>query len=209
MTSIVNRYFIINKPYQMVSQFVSSEKVRLLGDLDFIFPEGTHAIGRLDKNSEGLLILTTDKRITKLLFESDAKHKRTYLVQAEKIMNEESLQLLRNGVAIRINNKPYTTLPCEVTVVQKPPDLFSHLREFKDYLPQTWLHITLAEGKFHQIKKMMAGLGHDCKRLIRIAIEDLKLGNLQPGEVQEMEAANFFKLLLIENEAENDSGLCL
>lgn len=208
MDPIVNRYFIINKPYQMVSQFISSEKVRLLGELDFIFPEGTHAIGRLDNNSEGLLILTTDKRITRLLFESDTRHKRTYLVQAEKIMGAESLQQLRNGVAIRINNKSYTTLPCEVTVVQKPPDLFSHLREFKNYLPQTWLHITLTEGKFHQIRKMLAGVGHDCKRLIRIAIENLELGNLQPGEVLEMQAANFFKLLLIENETENDTGGC-
>lgn len=195
-----SRYFIINKPYQMVSQFVSSEKVRLLGDLDFKFPEGTHAVGRLDNKSEGLLILTTDKRVTKLLFESKTKHKRTYLIQAEKIISNERLEQLRTGVVIRINHETYTTQPCEVTVVEKPTDLYSRLQEFKDYLPQTWLHVTLTEGKFHQIRKMFAGVGHDCKRLIRIAIEDLTLGNMQPGEVQEIEAADFFKLLKLEKE---------
>src|ERR1700712_248131 len=109
MNATNNRYFIINKPYQMVSQFISSEKVRLLGDLDFEFPEGTHAVGRLDNKSEGLWILTTNKRITKLLFESDTKHKRTYLIQAEKIMSEEQVQELRSGVTITINNETYTT----------------------------------------------------------------------------------------------------
>ena len=194
-----NRYFIINKPYQMVSQFTSSEKVRLLGELDFDFPAGTHAVGRLDNKSEGLLILTTNKRITKLLFEGDTKHKRTYLVQAEKVMNEETLQQLRNGVSIKINNETYTTQPCEVMVVQKPTNLFTHSRTFEDYLPQTWLHITLTEGKFHQIKKMLATVGHDCKRLIRIAIENLVLGNLRPGEVQEMPEEVFLKLLMLDN----------
>ena len=198
MTQTTNRYFIINKPYQMVSQFVSSEKVRLLGDLDFTFPEGTHAVGRLDNKSEGLLILTTDKRITKLLFESDAKHKRTYLVQAEKIMSEEALQKLRTGISIRINDETYITVPCQITVVQKPDNLFGRPRAFQDYLPQTWLHVTLTEGKFHQIKKMFANVGHHCKRLIRIAIEDLLLGDLQPGEVKEIPEATFFKLLMLE-----------
>src|ERR1700709_687484 len=102
MNAIDNRYFIINKPYLMVSQFISPEKVRLLCDLNFEFPVGTHAVGRLDNKSEGLLILTTNKRITKVLFESDVKHKRTYLIQAEKNIGDEQLQQLRNGVAIRI-----------------------------------------------------------------------------------------------------------
>jgi len=87
MTQHPNRYFIINKPYKMVSQFVSPDKVNLLGDIDFDWPEGTHAIGRLDNNSEGLLILTTNKRVTKLLFESDTPHKRTYLVHVEKLLH--------------------------------------------------------------------------------------------------------------------------
>ena len=75
-----NRYFIINKPYKMVSQFVSPDNVGLLTAINYNFPPGIHAIGRLDNHSEGLLILTTDKRITKLLFESKVPHKRTYLI---------------------------------------------------------------------------------------------------------------------------------
>ena len=81
---IVHRYFLVNKPLNMVSQFVSSHDVRLLTDLNFNFPEGTHAIGRLDQNSEGLLLLTTNKKITKLLFQGTVSHKRTYLVQVKK-----------------------------------------------------------------------------------------------------------------------------
>jgi 16S rRNA U516 pseudouridylate synthase RsuA-like enzyme len=69
MSTSPHRYFIINKPYNMVSQFISSHNVRLLGDLDFDFPEGTHAIGRLDNHSEGLLLLTTNKKVTRLLFD--------------------------------------------------------------------------------------------------------------------------------------------
>lgn len=200
MSQPAHRYFIVNKPYQMVSQFVSPEKVRLLSHLCFEFPEGTHAVGRLDNKSEGLLILTTNKRVTKLLFESDTPHKRTYLIQAEKIMGEEKLEQLRKGVSIGIKGSRYLTQPCEVEIVEKPANLFSRLQEFKDYLPQTWVRITLTEGKFHQLRKMFAVVGHDCKRLIRTSIEDLQLGDLQPGEVRELDEDYFFQRLKIEND---------
>jgi 23S rRNA pseudouridine2457 synthase len=86
----------------MVSQFISSHSVGLLGDLDFKFPEGIHAVGRLDNHSEGLLILTTNKKITRLLFLGDSPHKRTYLVQVNNIVSAESVHLLQTGVTIRI-----------------------------------------------------------------------------------------------------------
>ncbi|MEO7489946.1 MAG: pseudouridine synthase, partial [Ferruginibacter sp.] len=86
MTPAAHRYFIINKPYNMVSQFISPDKVGLLKDVPFAFPEGIHAVGRLDNDSEGLLILTTNKKVTKLLFESKIPHKRTYLVQVRNIV---------------------------------------------------------------------------------------------------------------------------
>src|SRR5438046_2532135 len=109
------RYFILNKPYDMVSQFVSTHRVRLLTDLDFKFPEGTHAIGRLDNHSEGLLILTTDKRVTRLLFLADCPHKRTYLVQVNNFISPQSLCLLQTGVTIRVKNgEDYITPPCDV-----------------------------------------------------------------------------------------------
>lgn len=184
----------------MVSQFVSPDRVNLLGDLDFDWPEGTHAIGRLDNNSEGLLILTTNKRVTKLLFESDTPHKRTYLVQVEKIVTEEHLHQLRTGTKIRIKGGGfYTTSPCEVHIVEKPANLPKRGHEFREDLPNSWLTITLTEGKFHQIRKMVASVYHPCKRLIRISIEDLELGDLPPGGVKEIEEEDFFRLLKIEN----------
>jgi 23S rRNA pseudouridine2457 synthase len=200
MSSSMHRYFIINKPYNMVSQFVSTHEVRLLGDLDFDFPEGTHAIGRLDSNSEGLLILTTNKKVTRLLFESKIPHKRTYLVQVAQVVREETLQLLQTGVSIRIKGgEYYTTTPCEVKIVEKPADLFTRQDEFREDLPHTWLLITLTEGKFHQVRKMVAAVRHRCKRLIRVSIEDLTMIDLPPGGVREIEEEEFFHLLKIEN----------
>lgn len=195
-----HRYFIIYKPYKMVSQFVSPDKVNLLGDLAFDFPEGTHAIGRLDNNSEGLLILTTNKKVTALLFQSEMPHKRTYLVQVEKHVSAERLLQLQTGIEIRIKGGDfYTTLPCDVSIVEKPKDLPSRGHSFREDLPHTWLSISLTEGKYHQIRKMVSNVYHHCKRLIRVSIEDLELGNLQPGEVKEIDEEEFFTKLNIEN----------
>ena len=199
MEQQVHRYFIINKPYNIVSQFISPDKVGLLKDIPFNFPEGIHAIGRLDNYSEGLLILTTNKKVTKLLFESKTPHKRTYLVQVRDIVTPEKLLQLQNGVSIRIKGgNYYTTPPCQVSIVKKPIDLYKRENEFKEGLPNTWLLITLTEGKFHQVRKMVDAVRHRCKRLIRISIEDLALNNLQPGEVKEMEESDFFKQLKIK-----------
>ena len=199
MEQQIHRYFIINKPYKMVSQFISPDKVGLLKDIPFNFPEGIHAIGRLDNYSEGLLILTTNKKVTKLLFESKTPHKRTYLVQVRDIVTPEKLLQLQNGVSIRIKGGDYYTTPsCQVSIVEKPIDLYKRENEFKEGLPNTWLLITLTEGKFHQVRKMVDAVRHRCKRLIRISIEDLALNNLQPGEVKEMEESDFFKQLKIK-----------
>lgn len=184
----------------MVSQFVSPDKVGLLGDLDFDFPEGTHAIGRLDNNSEGLLILTTNKKVTKLLFESKTPHKRTYLVQVKDVMNQESLELLRTGITIIIKGGvDYVTPPCDVEIVERPEGLFRGGFDFRPDIPHTWLLITLTEGKFHQVRKMVGAVHHRCQRLIRVSIEDLMLGDLQPGCVKEIEETEFFSQLKIEN----------
>jgi 23S rRNA pseudouridine2457 synthase len=191
-----HRYFVLNKPYNMVSQFVSTHDVRLLGGLDFDFPEGTHAIGRLDNNSEGLLLLTTNKKITKLLFQGEVPHTRTYLVQVKNLVSDENLFQLQNGIEIRIKGgENYITTPCKVSVVPKPENLFSSGYELRDDVPSTWLQITLTEGKFHQVRKMVAAIHHRCKRLIRISIEDIELDGLQPGEVREVDEASFFSRL--------------
>lgn len=195
-----NRYFIINKPRNMVSQFVSSHRVRLLGDLAYQFPEGIHAVGRLDSNSEGLLILTTNKKITRLLFESDEPHKRVYIVQVRRIVSEETVQLLREGVTIRVKGGgDYKTTPCEAEIVEDPKSFIKYEPNITDYPPYTWLKLSLTEGKYHQVRKMVAAVNHQCKRLIRWSIEDLTLGDLEPGSVKELEENVFFNLLKIRN----------
>jgi 23S rRNA pseudouridine2457 synthase len=195
-----NRYFILNKPFNMVSQFKSVEDVRLLGDLDFDFPEGTHAIGRLDSLSEGLLILTTNKRVTKLLFQGKKPHKRTYYVRVKNVLSQENLELLRTGVTIRIRGGgDYLTPPCEVNFLPNPPGLFPHQLETREYVPHSWISMSLYEGKFHQVRKMVNAVNHPCRRLIRVSIEDLELGDLEPGCIREMEEETFFNLLKIDD----------
>src|ERR1700760_4242621 len=126
MTSTANRYFILNKPANMVSQFVSPYNVRLLGDLDFNFPEGTHAIGRLDSDSEGLLLLTTNKKITRLLFHGK-KHARQYLVMVKNIVSPEKLQRLQTGIPIKIaGGIHYTAVPEAIEIVEQPIVLYKY-----------------------------------------------------------------------------------
>ncbi|SEW43368.1 23S rRNA pseudouridine2457 synthase [Chitinophaga sp. YR573] len=197
-----HRYFVIHKPFEMVSQFISPDKVRLLGDLDFDFPEGTHAIGRLDNHSEGLLILTTNKKVTKLLFQGEVPHKRTYLVMVKGVVTPEELLQLQTGITIVIaGGADYVTTPCHAAIVEKPAGLFHRPQAYRELLPHTWLEITLTEGKFHQVRKMVMAIGHRCQRLIRTSIEDLELGDLAPGHIREIEEHLFFELLKIKYSA--------
>jgi 23S rRNA pseudouridine2457 synthase len=198
-TSIPNRYFILNKPYNMVSQFISDHPVRLLGQIKFNFPEGIHAIGRLDNPSEGLLILTTDKRVTKLLYQGIKKHKRTYVVLVLKKVTPETLEKLRTGVSFLIKgNEMYTTSPCEVDIIDEPNFAFPSPYKKSIYQEYTWLKITITEGKYRQIRKMVWAVKHRCVRLIRTSIVDLQLGDLQPGEIKELNANEFFGALGID-----------
>jgi len=200
MTASGHRYFIVNKPYDMLSQFVGPVDAVKLSDLDFSFPEGIHAIGRLDKNSEGLLILTTNKKVTRLLFQGERMHGRTYLVKVKDVVKEESLHQLRTGVMIHIKGGvDYRTTPCEVDIVQRPANLFRQEWDQRDDIPHTWLQITLTEGKFHQIRKMVRAVHHRCQRLIRLSIEELRLEDLQPSGVKELEEEVFFEKVKIDN----------
>lgn len=194
-----HRYFILHKPVNMVSQFVSPDDVRLLKDLDYEFPEHTHAIGRLDSHSEGLLLLTTNKKVTNLLFLGEEPHKRAYLVLVGYEVSQETLHLLRTGIPIRIKgNVDYVTSPCEVDIVERPAWLPKDQSEAQQ-VPHTWLRIVLTEGKYHQVRKMVRTAGHRCKRLVRVSIEDLELGDLKPGEVREVDEHVFFDKLKIKN----------
>jgi len=180
----------------MVSQFKCVEDVSLLSDLDFDFPEGTHVIGRLDGLSEGLLLLTTNKRVMELLFRSEVPHKRTYLVRANGVVTEDKVRQLRDGVIIRVRGQgEYRTAPCEVELLDAPPDVLPYQLEQNQFVAHSWLRISLYEGKRHQVRSMMRAVGHDCRRLIRVAVEDIRLGDLDPGCVQEMDEELFFRLL--------------
>lgn len=191
------RYFILNKPYNMLSQFVSPyPHHRLLGDLDFKFPEGTHAVGRLDEFSEGLLILTNDKSLTRRLLHPNKKHTREYIVQVQKEMRDETITQLKNGIQILIKRRgEYTTIPCEVRRIEKPKNLALINKDYLDTISHTWLEFTLTEGKNRQIRKMCQAVKHKCKRLMRTKIENLDLGELKAGEVLEIERLTFFKKL--------------
>jgi 23S rRNA pseudouridine2457 synthase len=183
----------------MVSQFISSHKVGLLGDLDFTFPEGTHAIGRLDNESEGLLILTTDKRVTRLLFLATQPHQRRYLVMVQNEITAQTLQQLKEGVSIRIKEgEYYTAKPTAIEIITTPTNLYAHATDRREVYPHTWLLITLTEGKFRQVRKMVLAVRHRCLRLIRLSISNLHLNDLAPGKVKELSASDFFNALGIK-----------
>ena len=192
----VDRYFLLNKPMNMVSQFVSTHQVQLLSDIEFNFPEGTHAIGRLDQMSEGLLLLTTNKKVTKLLFHGVRPHIRTYLVQVKNKVSQATLENLQNGVVISApNGSTYTTTPCKVDLIETPKNLWENGIVLHENQQSDWLRIELTEGKFHQVRKMVATMHHRCIRLVRWSIEDLTVESIQPGQVQEVDEAYFFNAL--------------
>ncbi len=180
----------------MVSQFISSHNVGLLGDMDYNFPEGTHAIGRLDSTSEGLLILTTDKTVTRKLFLAKEAHTRSYLVMVQHKMTEETFLKLQQGVNIPINDtENYFAKPYSVKIVSNPTLLYKYATDPREIYPHTWLLITLTEGKFRQVRKMVLSVKHRCLRLIRLSISNILLGDLPPGKVNEMGEEEFYELL--------------
>jgi len=192
----MHRYFIINKPTNMVSQFVSTHDVGLLGDLKFDFPEGTHAIGRLDKDSEGLLLLTTDKRVTRLLFLARVPHLRTYLVMVQNEITPQTFKQLKEGIPIKIKNgEIYIAKPTSIEVIKNPNDLYPFAADRREVYAHTWLLITLTEGKYRQVRKMVLAARHRCLRLVRLSISGIALGSIPPGVVKEMDANTFYTLL--------------
>ncbi|MCP9756440.1 rRNA pseudouridine synthase [Lacihabitans sp. CCS-44] len=200
MSDSEHRYFILNKPYNMLSQFIGDDfGNNMLGKIDYDFPEGTHAIGRLDNLSEGLLILTTNKKVTKLLFNSKILHKRTYIVQVDATITDQNISDLRIGVPILLRgNIMWTTSPCEVERIEKPDECYNIVNTLHPRHPHAWLKITLTEGKYRQIRKMIIAVNNKCKRLIRTSIEELELSDLPVGQIREYSEGDFFQRLKIE-----------
>jgi len=176
------RYFALNKPYGVLSQFTDKEGRRTLKSL-YNFPKDVYPVGRLDMDSEGLLLLTNDKFLTNYLLNPKYKHEREYFVQVEGIPTSEALQRLRDGV--EIENKK--TLPAKVKIIEEPdfPPRIPPIRERKK-IPTSWISITLIEGRNRQVRKMTAAVGFPTLRLVRVRIKNILLGDLKFGEVREL-----------------------
>jgi 23S rRNA pseudouridine2457 synthase len=184
------RYFIINKPYGVLSQFTDKDGRKTLASL-YQFPKDVYAVGRLDFDSEGLLLLTNDKSLTDYLLNPGNKHEREYYVQVEGIPGEDDLDKLREGVIIQGKK----TLPAKVKIITPTsiPARIPPIRERKN-IPTTWISLTLVEGRNRQVRKMTAKIGFPTLRLTRVRIKNILLGNLNPGEVRELRSEEIVKL---------------
>ena len=190
-----HQHFIVHKPYGYLTQFVYNEKKRrnrkLLGELGN-FPEGIMAIGRLDKNTEGLLLLTTDGKVSQQV--RSKRIEKEYYVQVEGLISKEAIQSLKEGVLIKIRKETYNTLPCKVRLLNPAPvfDPAGTRVRHEGHGPTSWISITIREGKFRQVRKMASVVGFAAIRLIRVRIGDIRLGDLKSSEVIEV---NGFSML--------------
>jgi len=184
-----HQHFIIHKPYNYLSQFVirTNHKMKLLGELHD-FPEGTMAIGRLDKTSEGLLFLTTDGQMSELVRSS--KVEKEYYAQVDGIMTESAIEQLKSGVKIGVDGGHYFTKPCKASILNPQPIFPERARRIRHerHGPTSWVSIILREGKFRQVRKMSAAVGFPTLRLFRMRIGDIWLGDMKPGEVRAVDS---------------------
>ena len=183
-----HQHFIIHKPWGMISQFINpaKRKKNLLGDL-YDFPIGTMAIGRLDVASEGLLLLTTDGKVSEEIRSN--KYEKEYYVQVDGIINQGAVEKLKAGVEIGFDGKKYTTKPGKAFLIEDPKfPLRSQKIRDERHGPTSWVSIIINEGKFRQVRKMTAAVGFPTLRLIRIRIGTIKLNNLEVGGVIEVES---------------------
>lgn len=183
-----HRHFIFHKPFGYLSQFRCELdwKKTLTGFHDF--PEGTMPVGRLDEQSEGLLLLTTDGKLCDDLRAKDKE--KEYYAQVDGLIDEQALEKLRTGVEIGIRGVKYMTLPCDARLLEEDPGFPPRTKKIRDdrHGPTCWVSITLTEGKNRQIRKMTAAAGFPTLRLFRVRVDKVWLGNLQPGEVREVES---------------------
>jgi 23S rRNA pseudouridine2457 synthase len=182
-----HHHFIHHKPYGYLCQFVCElPKKKLVGSL-YNFPEGTMAIGRLDEQSEGLLLLTTDGQVSEHI---RSRHiEKEYYAQLDGLISDEAVEQMIQGVEIGIRDVKYRTLPCQVFRLENDPGFEPRTRKIRDdrHGPTCWVSITLTEGKYRQVRKMTAAVGFPTLRLVRVRIGEIHLGDLKAGEVRAVE----------------------
>jgi 23S rRNA pseudouridine2457 synthase len=175
---MATRVILLNKPFGVLSQFTGEPEQRTLADL--VKVPHVYAAGRLDADSEGLLLLTDDGRMQNELADPRHKQPKTYVVQVEGKPAEAALEQLRGGVTL----KDGVTRPCQATQLEEPAWLWERTPpvRFRKSVPTAWLEIVITEGRNRQVRRMTAAVGLPTLRLIRVAIGAWKLGDIAPGE---------------------------
>ena len=189
------KYYAIYKPFGMLPQFKDEHGRPTLGELHS-FPKDVYPVGRLDMDSEGLLLLTNDKRLNNRLLNPKFNHKRTYYVQVEGAKDDAVISKFEQGFVIRINKKDFKTKPAIAQWIDEPnlPPREPPIR-YRKTVPDSWLSLTLTEGKNRQVRKMTAHVGFPTLRLVRVAIQEIELGSMKPRDVVEMSEREVYQKL--------------
>ncbi len=192
----MNSYFVVYKPFNVLSQFTSSEGKQTLKD-HFEVPTDAYPVGRLDYDSEGLLIITSDKSINGKLLDPTEGYEKEYWVQVEGDITAEAIILMRNGLDINIEGKIYRTKKCYAKKFEVEPKLPARNPpiRFRQQIPTSWISIIITEGKNRQVRKMTAKVGYPTLRLIRWRISKLDLQGLEPGEMRILNKGEMYNLL--------------
>ncbi|MCH7401548.1 pseudouridine synthase [Belliella kenyensis] len=194
------RYFIIYKPYGILSQFSGeANTLKALSD----FPTDVYPVGRLDKDSEGLLVITNDKFLNHRLLNPRFAHKRTYLAQVERVPDASAFVQLENGVDINVDGRMYHTKPASAKLLETEPQLPERdppIR-YRKNVADAWIELSLIEGKNRQVRKMTAAIGHPTLRLVRYSMEKLTIAGFAVGEVREYGEKEIYDALRIDTKA--------
>jgi 23S rRNA pseudouridine2457 synthase len=194
----ISRYYKVFKPYGMLSQFTKEGDHPTLSDLGS-FPKDVYPVGRLDHDTEGLLLLTNDKRVNHLLLDPKFQHKKTYWAQIEGEMSDASLQELQKGVLINLKAKLHRTKTATVRKISAPKMAERNPPvNYTKHPVTSWIELIITEGKNRQVRKMTAKVGHPTLRLIRFAIEEMTLEKMKSGEVIEIKETEFYPLLKLQ-----------
>ena len=190
-------YIAIYKPYMMLCQFTKEKEGDVtLSGFPYPFPKDCYSVGRLDKDSEGLLLLTNDNFLKTKFLTPTSDHSKIYYVQLEGIPTDEAIAHLQKGVDIRIKGKIYHTKKAEAQLIEPPvlPERTPPIR-YRANIPASWLKVTLTEGKNRQVRRMCAAVGFPVLRLVRYGMEGLGLDHLKENGLKNFEKESIYHLL--------------